>query len=149
MQNRAWQQEVAVITKHLPAYSRLMWNLYRDAGLTRRQKVWLTTGLAYTVSPVDLIPGVIPGLGQLDDLAVVLAVLRRVLKASSPDIAQSHLEGVGLTWADLDRDLATTKGLLRRAGRGAVNLALRGVFGVAKGALGTVRWLRRDRKSPG
>jgi uncharacterized membrane protein YkvA (DUF1232 family) len=39
----------------------------------------LVAGVAYLLSPIDLVPGIIPGLGQLDDLAFVLLALKSAL----------------------------------------------------------------------
>ena len=52
---------------------------------TPRQARWCLIGLAvYVASPIDLIPGVIPGIGHLDELVIVplaLARLRRIIPA--------------------------------------------------------------------
>jgi uncharacterized membrane protein YkvA (DUF1232 family) len=77
------------------------------------------------MSPVDLIPGIIPVLGQADDLAIVLASLRLVLRRLPPHIAQRHLEATGLHLLDLDRDLHTTFSTAARVTAAGARLVLR------------------------
>jgi len=49
-------------------------------GFTLRQKLAiLVLGMVYTVSSVDLMPDVIPVLGQIDDLAALALVVRAML----------------------------------------------------------------------
>lgn len=91
----------------LPAYGRLYWRLLRQGGLDRGQRALALGALAYTVSPVDLVPGVIPVIGQLDDLAVALLGLRLLLRRLPPAVVEQHLAAVGLNLAQLDADLAT------------------------------------------
>ena len=45
-----------------------------------RSIVYYILALVYILSPVDFIPDAIPGLGQLDDGAVLLAVLWYVIR---------------------------------------------------------------------
>jgi uncharacterized membrane protein YkvA (DUF1232 family) len=52
---------------------------------------WLKLGtvllVLYVLSPVDLIPDVLPFIGVVDDLVVVPLVIRWLLKRLPPDIA--------------------------------------------------------------
>src|SRR5690606_11747919 len=63
---------VWALIKRLPAYMRLSANLARDPRVPKTAKASLALGGIYVVSPVDLIPGIIPVAGQLDDLYVLL-----------------------------------------------------------------------------
>lgn len=85
----------------------MAWNLFRDERVTRQQKALLLAAVGYNVSPVDLVPGVIPVAGQIDDLAVLLFTIRRVLYQLDTATAEEHLQKVGLTWQQLDDDLRT------------------------------------------
>jgi uncharacterized membrane protein YkvA (DUF1232 family) len=122
------------IIRRLPAYSRLAWALVRDGRVGKRQKALVLGGIGYLVSPIDLIPGFIPVLGQLDDLTVALWTLRTALRGLPADLAAEHLGTQGLSWDLLDADLART----RQAGglivRSAFRLSLR-VAGSVGGAL--------------
>jgi hypothetical protein len=81
--------------------------LLRQGELGPGQQALALAALAYTISPIDLVPGVIPVVGQLDDLAVALLGLRLLLRRMPPAAAERHLAAVGLSLAQLDADLAT------------------------------------------
>lgn len=95
--------------QRLPRYVFLTVNLLRDERVPGRAKAALGVGGAYSISPIDLIPGVIPVLGQLDDLVVLLLTLRQVVRSCPPDIAAEHLRRAGLTMDDFDTDLRATR----------------------------------------
>lgn len=114
------------VVRRLPTYLRLAASLARDPRVPRRAKVYLAVGGVYMISPLDLIPGIIPIAGQLDDLAVFLLALRQATRACPPDVAATHLAQAGLTAGDIDTDLAAIRDTVRwlavkgyRAGRRA------------------------------
>jgi uncharacterized membrane protein YkvA (DUF1232 family) len=116
---RLLRLELLPVLMRLPAYSRLAADLVREPALLKRHKLILLGGIAYLLSPVDLIPGFIPVLGQLDDLAIALWTLRATLRAAPPEVADRHLVAQGLTWSTLDDDLrrvGQSGRLLARAG---------------------------------
>ncbi|PKN76402.1 MAG: hypothetical protein CVU52_04920 [Deltaproteobacteria bacterium HGW-Deltaproteobacteria-10] len=45
--------------------------LFRHPGTPRISKFFLGAGIAYAISPIDLIPDFIPVIGHLDDLLIV------------------------------------------------------------------------------
>lgn len=55
---------------------RLTWRLVRDPRVPVWAKAIPFIAIAYVLSPIDLIPDVLIGLGQLDDLGIVLAGMR-------------------------------------------------------------------------
>jgi uncharacterized membrane protein YkvA (DUF1232 family) len=122
------------IVGRLPAYTRLAWALIRDGRVGKRQKALVLGGVAYVLSPIDLIPGFILVIGQLDDFSIALWTLRAALRRLPADLAAEHLQAQELSWDVLDGDLART----RRAGgliaRSAFRLGLR-VAGTLGGAL--------------
>ena len=169
------RERVAAMLRRLPAYLRLAWRLAREPLLSRARRAAVVGAAGYLASPVDLVPGVIPVLGQLDDLAVALAAIRFAMSGLSPERRRLHLEAVGLADEELTADLrtvgATTAWLLRAGartmvgaarvgGRAAVagaGLAARGSKVLVKGAASVARssgsaarerlarWRRRDR----
>jgi uncharacterized membrane protein YkvA (DUF1232 family) len=67
--------------------------LVADERVPRRRKLLLGVMLAYLAMPFDLVPDFIPVAGQLDDLLVVVVVLRRVLRSGGPDLLREHWPG--------------------------------------------------------
>lgn len=53
----------------------------------RSAKVLLGIAVAYFVSPIDIIPDVIPVLGQLDDLLIVPGLIWAAVRLVPPDVA--------------------------------------------------------------
>lgn len=124
---------------HLPSYLLLAGNLIRDDRLSQAQKAAAIACLGYAISPIDLVPGLIPIAGQLDDLAVLIGGLRTLLRTLPPGVAEEHLSRAGLTLATMDEDLRTVRdGALWLARRGAA-LAGRLARDVIEGAITRVR----------
>lgn len=54
---------------------RILWRTFIDRRTPTVAKLAVIGGLLYGISPLDIIPDVIPLLGQMDDLGVIIAVL--------------------------------------------------------------------------
>lgn len=110
----------------LPRYLRLAWGLVGEPSLPRSRKAAVLGAAAYLASPVDLVPGIIPVVGQLDDVAISILALRAALRALDEPTRLRVLTEAGLTQADLDSDLATVglaaRWLARRGYRLGVTL---------------------------
>jgi uncharacterized membrane protein YkvA (DUF1232 family) len=134
----------------LPSYVKLGRRLLAEPNLSRRRKLVLGAALAYAVSPIDLVPGIIPVAGQLDDLAAVLIALRAALGGLSNERAEALLSEAGLSTKAIHEDItnvAVASGwLARRAvdvGKRGLDLGLRGVrVGVGLGVRGVSAGLR-------
>lgn len=124
--------EMLPVIRRLPAYSRLALALAREPALRWVHKAMLLGGVAYLVSPIDLIPGFIPVLGQLDDMAVALWSLRAALRAAAPEVAEHHLAAHGLTWEMLDSDLARIGRSGRLVTRAGVRVGQRAAQGLGR-----------------
>lgn len=96
---------VEALAGRLPAYLKLAWRLLRDPLLSRKRRAALIAAAGYLVSPIDAVPGAIPVLGQLDDLAVAIGAIKLALAGLSPERRREHLTAVGLAEADLMADL--------------------------------------------
>jgi uncharacterized membrane protein YkvA (DUF1232 family) len=96
----------------LPTYARIVWGIVRDPRTPIGLKGMLAAALAYVVFPVDLIPDVIPILGQADDLTVLLLVLDLFIQNAPPEVRAEHTTRAKDGTADLDRDLEKLRGLM-------------------------------------
>jgi uncharacterized membrane protein YkvA (DUF1232 family) len=95
--------------RRLPRYVFLGTNLVRDDRVPRRVKAAIAIGGVYVISPIDLVPGIIPVAGQLDDLVVLLVTLRTAIRACPPEVAEEHLRRAGVTEADIETDLRAVR----------------------------------------
>jgi uncharacterized membrane protein YkvA (DUF1232 family) len=76
---------------------RLAWRLINDP----RVPGWVKVGipllvLLYFFSPIDFIPDILLGLGQLDDLGVVLLGLSLIARFSPQPVVEEHRQAMGL-----------------------------------------------------
>jgi len=69
---------------------RLTWRLLRDPRVPLWTKAIPLLAALYIVSPVDVLPDIIPGLGQLDDLGILLEGLRLFESAVPENIVKEH-----------------------------------------------------------
>ena len=80
----------------LPDLTVLLGRLLRDRRVPLAQKAIALAGIAYVVSPIDLLPALFVGpVGLLDDLFVVAACLSRLLNHVHPDVVRAHWSGQG------------------------------------------------------
>lgn len=100
--------------KRVPRYLRLVNALARDPRIPRRSKGILVVGGAYTLSPIDLVPGVIPVAGQVDDLYVLLTALQQAMRMAPREVVDEHLSATGVSMAEIDADLANVRSLVRQ-----------------------------------
>jgi uncharacterized membrane protein YkvA (DUF1232 family) len=134
---------LAGVLTRLPRYLNLAQRLARDGELAAARKVALAAGIAYVVSPVDLVPGIIPVLGQLDDLAALLLGLRQALNGCSPESRAEHLEHAGLSESALDADIHTIAVVTMWLGVSAARLGARALALPVRTALAASARIRR------
>lgn len=103
---------LARLVVKLPTYARMVWGILRDPRTPIGLKGILAAALAYVILPVDLIPDVIPLLGQADDLTVLLLVLDLFVQNAPPEVRAEHAARARNGTADLDRDLAKVRELM-------------------------------------
>ena len=77
----------------VPRIALLVTKVMTDERVPRRTKLALAGLAAYLVSPWDLIPDFIPGLGQLDDAIVVLLLVDGVLNQVEQSVLLEHWTG--------------------------------------------------------
>lgn len=93
----------------VPATVKLVVRLMRDERVDRRHRIAAGLALAYVVLPIDLIPDRIRVLGRLDDAALVIVALTRLVDAAGIDVVREHWDADG-------ESLDTLLGLLAAAG---------------------------------
>lgn len=111
------------VVKRIPAYGKLIAAMGRDPEIPAQAKASLAVGGAYLLSPIDLIPGIIPVAGQIDDLYVVLTALQIAIRTSPPEAVQRHLAAQGLHPEQIDHDLSVIRRLVREGLRKAITLS--------------------------
>jgi uncharacterized membrane protein YkvA (DUF1232 family) len=120
------------LLRRLPRYGRLAFRLGRDERIPAARRAALIAGALYLVSPIDLVPGIIPVAGQLDDAAAVLLALRLALRGLPADERQRMLADAGLEPDDLDADLRSIGALYAWLGRQGARLAWRGALAIGR-----------------
>jgi uncharacterized membrane protein YkvA (DUF1232 family) len=94
----------------IPDIVRLVRRIAVDRSLPRGVRVRLWLLLGYLAFPIDLVPDVIPGLGYVDDVVIVAAVLRSVVRRAGPEAVRRH-------WPGTDAGLSALWRLTRLPGR--------------------------------
>jgi uncharacterized membrane protein YkvA (DUF1232 family) len=80
----------------LPNLLRLYWRLLADRRVPLWPKAVLVGALVYVASPVDLLPDVLPVLGQLDDLTLIVLVGRSFLWWCPAEVVAEHMRALRL-----------------------------------------------------
>jgi uncharacterized membrane protein YkvA (DUF1232 family) len=129
------REEFSALVRRLPRYGRLAWALARDPRLSRVRRAAVLAAAGYVISPIDVVPGIIPVLGQLDDLFVALTAIRLALDGLKPEWRAERLLAAGLAPNDLEDDLRATRRIAGWLGRSGLKVGHR----AATGALRTGR----------
>jgi uncharacterized membrane protein YkvA (DUF1232 family) len=77
----------------LPNALKLLTRLVRDPRVSIRRKVPIAAAILYVMSPIDLIPDVLLGLGVVDDLVVMSLALNGLIANTEPEIILEHWDG--------------------------------------------------------
>lgn len=117
--------EFWISLKRLPAYVKLAAAMGRDDRVPKSAKAVLIGGGLYTVSPVDLVPGVIPVAGQLDDLYVILTAIQQAIRITPAAVADEHLAKAQVSREDIEHDLAAVRTLVKEAAKVTVSFGIR------------------------
>lgn len=115
-------RDISSVIEKLPNYTKLMIKLYKSSDIRRGQKLLLSAGIAYSISPIELIPGIIPVAGQLDNLIIILRCLKKVLKSSNAEVREEYLKEADMTIEEIDEDISISVDTLKSFGRGTVKI---------------------------
>jgi len=84
--------KLASVLYHLPNFIKLYWSLFWDKRAPKLPKILLVAAIIYFVSPLDFIPDIaIPGLGYLDDLAVLAIAVRYFIKLMPRELIEEKV----------------------------------------------------------
>jgi uncharacterized membrane protein YkvA (DUF1232 family) len=81
------------LVKSVPDLVALLRGLRKDPRVPRGAKRWLLVALVWVLSPIDLVPEFIPVIGPLDDIVVVVLVLRHLLTSTPSEVIAEHWRG--------------------------------------------------------
>ena len=73
---------------------RLVWRLLRDSRVPLFPKLIVLVAAIYVISPVDLVPDVILGLGQLDDLGIAMLAIALFIEMCPRAIVDEHRRAI-------------------------------------------------------
>lgn len=71
---------------------RLMGRLMRDPDVPFLLKLLPLVPVLYFILPIDLLPDMIPALGQVDDLTAFFLGIKAFVRLAPPHVVQRHLE---------------------------------------------------------
>jgi len=81
--------------KELVRQLRLAWRLFKDRRVPWAIKLIPPAALIYILSPVDILPDLGLGLGQLDDVAILLLSLKLFIELAPAEVVREHLRALG------------------------------------------------------
>ena len=84
--------EAAGILAEIIKNIKLIWRLLNDGRISPWLKMIIPATLLYLLFPVDIVPDLVPGLGQLDDIAVILLGLKFFVEMCPEEIVRQHLD---------------------------------------------------------
>jgi uncharacterized membrane protein YkvA (DUF1232 family) len=88
------RQDLAVEAVLLvPNIVKLLTRLMRDRRVSMRRKAFIGAVLVYVISPVDLIPDFVFGIGRLDDLVLVSLAVDHLMSGTDEAVVREHWDG--------------------------------------------------------
>src|SRR6185295_801265 len=69
--------------------------LLTDPRVPRTEKALVAGAIIYAIIPIDLIPDMLPFVGQLDDAYLIALTLLRLVDRTDPNVLRAHWNGGG------------------------------------------------------
>jgi uncharacterized membrane protein YkvA (DUF1232 family) len=79
----------------LPNMLSLCGRLITDARVPRTEKLLFAGAIIYAITPLDLIPDMIPFVGQVDDVYLIALMLLRLINRTDERVVREHWRGGG------------------------------------------------------
>ena len=89
------KQRVKNVLMFLPNMVMLCAWLLTDPRVPRTEKALVAGAIIYAIIPFDLIPDMIPFVGQLDDAYLIALTLMRLVDRTEPNVLRAHWHGGG------------------------------------------------------
>jgi len=77
----------------IPNLVKLLFSLLRDSRVSSADKAILAGTILYVIAPIDILPDVIPFIGQIDDSYLVAIALLRLLNRADRTVIDQHWSG--------------------------------------------------------
>ncbi|MFT5224017.1 MAG: uncharacterized membrane protein YkvA (DUF1232 family) [Glaciecola sp.] len=85
--------DMVAVVRFLPDVAKLFWAAVRDPRVPWYAKASTGAAVAYVVSPLDVIPDVIPVIGRLDDVWLVVKALRFLFREAGYEVLSELWSG--------------------------------------------------------
>ena len=79
----------------LPDLFYLLCKLMTDKDVSKKSKRIVGITVLYLVSPINLVPNLVPGLGLVDDVAICIYALNKIIADTDIEILNRHWCGTG------------------------------------------------------
>ncbi len=78
---------------HLPNFVKLYTRLFRDKRVPMFPKALVVAAIAYALSPIDILSDfTIPGVGYIDDIALIALALRYFIPLCPRNVVDEHVQ---------------------------------------------------------
>jgi uncharacterized membrane protein YkvA (DUF1232 family) len=95
MANLQAQRRIKNLLLFIPNLILLCVRLMRDSRVSATDRALVGAAVIYAIIPLDLIPDMIPFVGQIDDLYLISLTLLRLLDRADPRLVREHWNGGG------------------------------------------------------
>ncbi|MCX7839389.1 MAG: DUF1232 domain-containing protein [Anaerolineae bacterium] len=92
---------------------RLVWRLLNDARVSWLAKLIIPAAILYVLSPVDFLPDLALGLGQLDDVGIIALAIALFIEACPRAIVEEHRRALAAEGTAPTRDENIIEGSYR------------------------------------
>jgi uncharacterized membrane protein YkvA (DUF1232 family) len=92
---------------------RLVWRLLNDARVSKFPKLIIPAAILYVLSPIDLVPDLALGLGQLDDVGILALALALFIEVCPRAIVEEHRRALAADDAPPDPEENVIEGSYR------------------------------------
>lgn len=95
MGNLQARRRIKNLLLFIPNLILLCIRLMRDSRISGTDRALVAAAVIYAIIPLDLIPDMIPFVGQIDDLYLIALTLVRLLDRADPKVVRQHWNGGG------------------------------------------------------